>query len=473
MTDPRSRIPGVDALLQSEPVVALVDQYGHLRTVDALRAAIEEVRGLISAASEGPERAEWEAVVEDAEMYADAVRDRLEAADRPSLRHVVNATGVVLHTNLGRAPLAAEAVHAMQRVAGSYSNLEFDLNEGVRGSRYVHCVSLLTELTGAEDALVVNNAAGALVLALNTLAVGRGVAVSRGELVEIGGGFRIPEVLERAGARLVEVGSTNRTRLADYEEAVEASAPHALLKVHRSNFRITGFTEEASVAELVELGRRADVPLVHDLGSGLMVDPSRLGLPAEPTAADSLAAGADVVVVSGDKLMGATQAGVIVGRADLMARMRKNPLCRALRVDKVTLAGLEATLQLYRDPETAISRIPTLSMLAAGADGLRSRADRLAEAARELGIEVGVVPSGGAVGGGTFPGVELEGWALRVDPPQGAPRFTRTLRDAARPVVGRIVDDAVLFDVRTVMDGDEGALLEGLASAWKGGDDVG
>lgn len=473
MSDPRSRIPGVDILLKSDPITAVVGQYGHLRTVEALRASIEEVRGLIGAATEGPEREEWEAVVEDAEMYADAVRDRLEAADRPSLRHVVNATGVVLHTNLGRAPLAPEAVRAMQRVAGSYSNLEFDLNEGIRGSRYVHCVSLLTELTGAEDALVVNNAAGALVLALNTLTLGRGVAVSRGELVEIGGGFRIPEVLERAGARLVEVGSTNRTRISDYEGAIDASAPHALLKVHRSNFRITGFTEEASVAELVELGQRSDLPLVHDLGSGLMVEPGRLGLPAEPTAAESLAAGADVVVISGDKLMGATQAGVLVGRADLMARMRKNPLCRALRVDKVTLAGLEATLQLYRDPETAMARIPTLQMLSSDAPSLRARADRLASAARELGVEVDVVSSAGAVGGGTFPGVELDGWALRVNPPQGAPRFTRTLRDAARPVVGRIVDDAVLLDVRTVLPDDEGALLEGLAVAWKGGDRAG
>lgn len=470
MTDPRSRIPSVDALLQSEEVQAVVDTYGRRRTVQALRAAIEEVRSLIGAAAGGPGMADWEAMVDDMGTYADAARDRLEIDDRPSLRPVVNATGVVLHTNLGRAPLAPEAIRAMQ-TAATYSNLEFDLEEGVRGSRYVHCVSLLTELTGADDALVVNNAAGALVLALNTLAAGRGVAVSRGELVEIGGGFRIPEVLERAGAKLVEVGSTNRTRLSDYEEALAERMPHALLKVHRSNFRITGFTEEASVEELVELGRRHDVPLVHDLGSGLMVDPGALGLPAEPRASDSLAAGADVVVVSGDKLMGGTQAGIIVGHRDLLAAMRKNPLCRALRVDKVTLAGLEATLQLYRDPEQAIARIPTLAMLAADASGLKERAERLAGAARELGLDVDVVENAGAVGGGTYPGVELPGWALRVDPAVGAARYTRALRTADSPVVARVVDDAVLFDVRTVLPEDEAALLETLTWASRARDD--
>lgn len=467
MTDPRSRIPSVDALLKTEPVVQVVEQFGRRRTVEALRSAIEEIRGLIGGAGSGPELEEWKAVVEDANLYADAARDRLEDADRPSLRGVVNATGVVLHTNLGRAPLPRAAVRAMQDAAASYSNLEFDLGQGVRGSRYVHCVDLLTELTGAEDALVVNNAAGGLVLALNTLAPGRGVAVSRGELVEIGGGFRIPEVLERAGARLVEVGSTNRTRVEDYREAIEANVPHAILKVHRSNFRITGFTEETSLEELVALGKEHDVPVVHDLGSGLLVPAESLGLPAEPLASTSLKQGADLVVVSGDKLMGATQAGVIVGRADMIAALKKNPLCRALRVDKVTLAGLEATLQLYRDPAAAIEEVPTLAMLSATPDALRARADALAVAATELGIPVEVVPSRGAVGGGTFPGVELDGWALRVTTESGASRWMRALREADRPVIGRVVDEAVLLDVRTVLPDDESALLEGLARAWR------
>lgn len=467
MTDPRSRIPSVDALLKTEPIVQVVETFGRRRTVDALRSAIEEVRGLIGGTGEGAELDEWRAVVEDASLYADAARDRLEDADRPSLRGVVNATGVVLHTNLGRAPLAATAVRAMQDAAASYSNLEFDLGMGVRGSRYVHCVDLLTELTGAEDALVVNNAAGGLVLALNTLAPGRGVAVSRGELVEIGGGFRIPEVLERAGARLVEVGSTNRTRAADYRDAIESSVPHAILKVHRSNFRITGFTEETSLEELVALGREHDVPVVHDLGSGLLVPPAALGLPDEPLASTSIERGADLVVVSGDKLMGATQAGVIVGRVDMIAALKKNPLCRALRVDKVTLAGLEATLQLYRDPAAAVEQIPTLAMLAATPDALRARADALAAAATELGIPIDVVESRGAVGGGTFPGVELDGWALRVAPESGAARWMRILREADRPVIARVVDEAVLFDVRTVLPDDESALLQGIAQAWR------
>jgi L-seryl-tRNA(Ser) seleniumtransferase len=458
----------VDRLLETPGLMGLVPRYGRARVTDALRGAIAEVRSRIAEMSGGEGLASR---VSDPELYAELATKALLAEDVPSLRRVVNATGVVLHTNLGRAPLSSAAIEAMRAAAG-YSNLELDLEEGVRGSRYVHCVDLLTSLTGAEDALVVNNAAAGLVLALNTVGRDRGVAVSRGELVEIGGGFRIPDVLERAGARLVEVGSTNRTRLADYEHPVLEGEAHAVLKVHRSNFRMSGFTEEASVEELATLARGRGLPLVHDLGSGLMVDAARLGLPEEPTAAQSVRAGADAVVVSGDKLLGGPQAGIVVGRAELIGRMRANPLCRALRVDKVTLAGLEATLRAYRDPERAVTEIPTLRMLAETEASLSERAEAMrarvvaqsAGGTRDVAVEVEVVAAAGAVGGGTFPGVELPSRALslRVADLDG---LARRLRAGDPPVVGRIVDDALLLDVRTVLPGEEDDLVRRVVEA--------
>lgn len=478
MSDPRSRIPSIDALLDAPAAGELSDIYGRDRTVDALRHAVNSVRAQVADAVANGSADSWDERVGDPAVYLEPAAAHLAAADVPSLRRVINATGVVLHTNLGRAPLALAAVEAMRAAAGEYSNLEFDLTEGARGSRYTHCVSLLKELTGAEDALVVNNAAGALVLALNTVAAGGGgVAVSRGELVEIGGGFRIPEVLERAGARLVEVGSTNRTRLADYRAALTEDDAVAVLKVHRSNFRITGFTEEAGIEELSALTEEAGVPFVYDLGSGLMIDADRVGLPSEPRAVESLAAGADVVVVSGDKLLGGPQAGILVGDAAWMTRMRKNPLCRALRVDKVGLAGLEATLRLYRDPERALREIPTLRMLAEDADSLRARADALAEAlvdalsvdARGL-LTPTVAPTCGAVGGGTFPGVELDSWAVELTPEKGVDDLAARLREGDPPVIGRIVDDALRLDVRTVLPGQEEDLVRRIVEcAGRGG----
>lgn len=469
MTDPRSRIPSIDTLLARPEAEGLADRYGRERTVNALREAVDFVRENVSggvrdsAAGDGDGRLLVD-VVEEPMLYIQRAQASLAISDVPSLRRVINGTGVVLHTNLGRAPLAPVAVEAMRAAAGEYSNLEFDLDEGVRGSRYTHCVSLLTELTGAADALVVNNAAGALVLALNTVAgKGGGVAVSRGELVEIGGGFRIPEVLERAGARLVEVGSTNRTRAADYASALADDDVRAVLKVHRSNFRITGFTEDVDVAGLVTLTRDAGVPLVHDLGSGLMVEAQRLGLPHEPRAMESLAAGADVVVFSGDKLLGGPQAGILVGSARWMATMRKNPLCRALRMDKVGLAGLEATLRLYRDPERAQREIPTLRMLAEDADSLKARAEALVAAATvrsaKLSSVMRVVPTLGAVGGGTYPGAELDSWAVELMSEAGPDALATRLRDGDPPVVGRIVEDVLRLDLRTVLPGQEEDLV--------------
>jgi len=457
MNDPRSLIPSVDALVGADVFTPLLGRYPRGRVVEATRDAVAVIRERIGR-GEGPDDPAA------ASAYAALAESLLVSADVPSLRRVINATGVVLHTNLGRAPLAAEAVEAMLAAWREYTNLEYDLEAGERGSRYAHCVSLLTELTGAEDALVVNNAAAALVLALTTLAPGAGVAVSRGELVEIGGGFRIPEILERSGARLVEVGSTNRTRVQDYRKALEAGDVRVVLKVHRSNFRITGFTEEASLEELAELAREHGVPLLHDLGSGLLVEPERLGLPGEPRPHDSLRAGTDLVAFSGDKLLGGPQAGIVLGRRDLVGRLRGDPMCRALRVDKGTLAGLEATLRVYRDPDAALRVIPTLRMLVAGPDELAERATSVQKALVAAGVPCDVVECAGAVGGGTFPGVELSSRAVELRGFRAASLAT-ALRSGEPPVVGRVLDDVVLLDVRTVLSGQEDDLVRRVVEA--------
>ncbi|NNK63124.1 MAG: L-seryl-tRNA(Sec) selenium transferase [Gemmatimonadetes bacterium] len=461
--DPRSRIPGLDRLLQDGAAAPFLARFPRPRVVDALRRALDQARaGVVDGA--------WEHDPADPGPYWHVAAHELEAEAVPSLRPVLNATGVVLHTNLGRAPLAPEAVHAMQAVSPGYSTLEFDLESGRRGSRYDHCAGLLAELTGAEDAVVVNNCAAALVLVLNATAAGRGVVVSRGELVEIGGGFRIPDMLERAGTRMVEVGSTNRTRTADYEQGLRAgpvgAPPAAVLKVHRSNFRVSGFTEEAPVAELVAVCRAAGVPLIHDVGSGLLVDPAELELPPEPRASTSMAAGVDVAVFSGDKLLGGPQAGLIVGRAEIVSAVRDNPLCRALRVDKATLAALEATLRLYRDPATVRRRVPVLRMLTEEPTALEARARTLAEGltAAATAHEAVAVRTEGRVGGGTYPEVAIPGWGVRIET-KDVGRLAAALRSGTPAVVARVEDDGLIVDVRTIPPEADGTLCDALLSA--------
>lgn len=462
MTDPRRRLPSVDGLLASAPFQAVLEAHPRERVVTHLRRCLDDVRRRIVAGEEPGD-------VASSSRWAADVTAALAADDVPSLRPVINATGVVLHTNLGRAPLSRGARDAMAATARGYSNLEYDLESGHRGSRYHHCAELFAELTGAGDALVVNNAAAALVLALNTVAQGQGVAVSRGELVEIGGGFRIPEILARSGARLVEVGSTNRTRPSDYADALGAGGVAAILKVHRSNFRMSGFTEEATLAELAELARGNGLPLLFDLGSGLMADPTELGLPPEPRAREAVDAGADLVVVSGDKLLGGPQAGVVVGREDLVAALRENPLCRALRVDKVTLAGLEATARAYRDPRGALTEIPVLRMLSVEADAVRARAEVVAARVRaDAGVEAEVAPVRGAVGGGTYPEVAIPSWGVVLGGPPDPAALARELRLGDPPVVGRVEDDALILDVRTVAPEEEDDLVRCLARAVAG-----
>ena len=459
MTDPRRYIPALEQLLGAEPILALQTRFGRERTVERLREAVARVRH--GSSGDGDEGS-----FADPAWYAREVEAVLVEEERGSLRPVINATGVVLHTNLGRAPLAASAVAAMARVAAGYSNLEFDLASGERGSRYDHCVGLLRRLTGAEDALVVNNNAAALVLALNTVARGGPVLVSRGELVEIGGGFRIPEMLERSGAVLVEVGATNRTRLGDYRVAAQRDGAAAILKVHRSNFRIEGFTEEASLTELSELARELGVPLVHDLGSGLLLDPGTLRLPAEPRAGESLAAGADLVCVSGDKVLGGPQAGIVVGTAGLVQELRGNPLCRALRVDKATLAALEVTLRLHLDPAVAQREVPALRMIATAPDILQRRAEAIASELSDLGgAKVRVAEGHSVVGGGPFPGAELPGCTVRFARSVGAgdaSLLAAALRGGNPPVAARVEDGEVVLDLRTVDPDDDGVLLRRL-----------
>ncbi|MFL5578937.1 MAG: L-seryl-tRNA(Sec) selenium transferase [Gemmatimonadaceae bacterium] len=433
--DPRRALPSVGALLESDALRPLLAAAPRGAVADAIRAAIADARQ--HPASAPASEAAW----------AEAVSRALERRARPSLRPAFNATGVVLHTNLGRAPLAPAALDAIRRAAEGYCNLEYDLDEGTRGSRYTHCASLLAELTGAEDALVVNNCAAALVLSLNTLAEGREAVVSRGELVEIGGSFRVPDIMARGGARLVEVGTTNRTHLGDYAEAIGAETA-AIVKVHRSNFAMSGFVASASVAQLAPLARERGVALLHDFGSGLLVDLGDAGLGGEPTAADAVRAGPTLVLMSGDKLLGGPQSGIILGAADAIARLRANPLARALRVDKLTLAGLGATLALYREPGRARREVPVLAMLTAPADEVRARAERLASALGGRGLRASVAPTEAGVGGGAFPAARIPSFAVRLS--GDAVLLERRLRGGDPPVVARIADGHLLLDLRSV-----------------------
>lgn len=448
MTDARRRIPSVDSLIGSPELEALVRRAGRTRVVDALRDLQSELRTESSGVF--PQAAAW---------YAGAVAERLAIADRPSMRRVINATGVVLHTNLGRAPLAESARQAVVEAVG-YTTLEFDVDSGTRGSRHDHCVRVLRDLTGAEDALVVNNNAAAVVLALNTLASDGEAVISRGELVEIGGSFRIPEIMARSGARMREVGATNRTHLRDYGGALGPDT-RLVLKVHRSNFRVDGFTAEVGIGALAELTRDAGIPLVYDLGSGALVDLTALGLPAEPTIAATLAEGADVVTLSGDKLLGGPQAGIVVGRAEMIRRMRENPLCRAVRCDKLTLAALEATLLLYRNPDRAFRDVPVLRMLSAPASAMEERARRMAAKLADLGLEGVGEPGASTVGGGACPGAELPTTVVSIEPgPAGAWAVARALRLGSPSVVARIRGDRVLIDPRTIDPAEDDTVVE-------------
>jgi len=462
VNDTRRRIPSVESLLQTDAFARLLDERPRSLVVSALRRVLD---GLRSELADGEAK-----VAPEATELAERTRQALDAMDEPSLRRVINATGIPLHTNLGRAPLPGAVREALNDVSVGYTNLEYDLERGRRGSRYDHCADLLMELTGAGGALIVNNNAAAVVLAVDELASGREVIVSRGELVEIGGSFRVPDIVAKSGARIIEVGTTNRTHARDYEGAMGPDTG-ALLKVHRSNFRQSGFVAEVDIAELAEIAHRHDRPLIYDLGSGLLPEAESLGLPWEPSVRGSLKAGADIVTFSGDKLLGGPQAGVIVGRAELIERLRKNPLLRALRVGKLTIAALEATLRLWRAEGLARSEVTGMAMIVADTQLLRERAERVADALRDRspGAEIEVRQDVTEIGGGSYPGVELETWVIRIKVPG---RSEREIESACRggdpPVIGRVRGDALLLDPRTVLSGEEEVLIERVAEVLSG-----
>lgn len=459
MRDPRREIPSVDRLLGSDAFTNLLARAPRRLVLEAVQQVQDELRAALAAGTTPPER------IAEPAWYAARADEALARLQRPSLRPVINATGVVLHTNLGRAPLAAAARVAIERAASGYSNLEYDVEKGARGSRYDHCGALLCRLTAAEAALVVNNNAAALVLALNTLAEGRESIISRGELVEIGGSFRVPEIMARSGTRMVEVGATNRTHLPDYAGAITERTA-LLLKVHRSNFRVSGYTSEVEAAELAELARARGLSLLNDLGSGLLLPAETLGLPHEPTPGEVLAAGADVVTMSGDKLLGGPQAGILLGRRDLIARMRRNPLCRALRVDKLTIAALEATLSLYLEPDRARREIPILRMLTMEVEEIRNRAQAFRGRLAAAGIDAGVLRGASAIGGGALPDCELPTVLVRLAPGRVSARELESRMRTGDPhVVARTIEGAVCLDLRTVLESQEEALLGAICRA--------
>lgn len=448
--DRRRRLPRIDTLLERSEVGGWIERWGRAPVREALRRSLGAARDTL---------AEEAAAPAEADLLAQA-RHQLESADHASLRPILNGTGVVLHTNFGRAPMATAALDAVYEVASGYSNLEYDLEAGQRGSRYVHCVELITALTGAEDALVVNNNAAAVALTINELSVGREVIISRGELVEIGGSFRIPDIVARAGATLREVGTTNRTRLADYEQAMGRDSGF-VLRVHPSNYRVEGFVAGVELRELADATRAAELPLVHDLGSGLLMPEWLPGFPAEPGPRASLDAGVDLVTWSGDKLLGGPQAGILAGTARAMARMRQNPLLRAFRVGKMTLAALEATLRLYRDPALARDSVPALGMLLESPESVERRARAalagMADEAKEGGeggARVEVAPLRSLAGGGSFPGFELESWGLVVSG-HSPDAIEAGCRAQYPPLVGRVEAGQFKVDVRTLAVGQE------------------
>ncbi len=449
------KLPSVDKLLKANQLQQLIKQHSQPLVVEATRQTLADVRQAIATGRPAPSPDE----------LIETVSARLTVSTTPSLRLVINATGVIIHTNLGRALLSQRAQHAMQQAATGYSNLEYDLEAGRRGSRYIHAADLLCQLTGAEAAVVVNNNAGAVILALTALAQGKQVIISRGELVEIGGGFRIPDIMVQSGAHLMEVGTTNRTYRRDFEQAIQAEQTGLFLKVHHSNYQITGFTHEPSLAELAELGQETNIPLMEDLGSGTLLNTEPFGLAHEPTIQESIAAGVDVVTASGDKLLGGPQAGLIVGRADLIARLKKHPLIRAFRVDKITLAALEATLRAYVE-DKATQEIPVWQMIAAEVNHLAERAEqwRAQLQPHHPQVPMRCIETRSTVGGGSLPGQTLPTVALALSV-NSADHLATQLRQTTPPVIARIEDDQLLLDPRTVLPQQDATLLDACRQA--------
>lgn len=480
------RLPAISQLLEREEIAELIRRHSHAVVSEAAGEVVEGLRKRILADRDNDAGTgiNFDAGELEPDRIIDLVRERVRDKLRPHLRKVINATGIVLHTNLGRAVLAREAVAALTEIAGSYNNLELDLATGERGSRYSHVEELLCKLTGAEAGMVVNNNAAAVLLVLSSLAKGKEVVVSRGQLVEIGGSFRIPEVMAQSGATLVEVGATNKTHLRDFAGAINEETA-LLLKVHTSNYKIIGFTAEVDTKDLVSLGRSRGIPVFEDLGSGVLMDLSAYGLAKEPTVQESIGAGADIVSCSGDKLFGGPQAGIIVGRREIIEKLKKNPLTRALRVDKFTLAAMETTLRLYLDEKRAVGAIPTLRMLTITREELGRRSAGFARKLKKrLGIkgagkgagadgrltealaEVEVMDGFSQVGGGALPEENIPTRLVSVVPAHvSVNALEERLRQGETPVLARIWKDRLLIDLRTVVREEEETLAAAVVEA--------
>jgi L-seryl-tRNA(Ser) seleniumtransferase len=457
---PFRHLPAVNELVDAAALADWRNRVPRSVVVEAARSVLGELRKKLATAVETGD-------VPSLDDFTRQVIERLCWEERPRLRPVINATGIILHTGLGRSPLAESAVQAVAEVARGYASLELDLDTGERGKRTTIVRGLLTKLTGAESATVVNNNAAATMIVLATVGKGRSIIVSRGELIEIGGSFRLPDIMQASGATLRDVGTTNKTRIADYENAIDESTA-GLMKVHTSNYRVVGFTESASLDELVALGRRRGLPVIDDIGSGALIDYAQFGFTGEPLAAESVRLGADLVLFSGDKLLGGPQAGIIVGKKDWIDRIEKNPLMRAFRVDKMTLTALEATLRLYRDPDLATSEVPILAMLGTPILELRNRAERLVDQLRQIAAtaEATVAKDTAYLGGGSIPTQGIESVIVRV-------RFReRTETDVAArlrlgdpAVIPRVQESHVLFDMRTVFPSQDDSLVRAIAAA--------
>jgi L-seryl-tRNA(Ser) seleniumtransferase len=450
-------LPGVDSILEAAKADVVFNDVPKSVLVRSIRFVVEQLREVIL----DDQQKIAEKALSDAEVLA-AVKQRVRKAMTPNLIRIVNGTGIVVHTNLGRSLLADDAIENLMTIAGRYSNLEFDLSRGVRGSRYSIVEDIICELSGAESAMVVNNNAGAVFLSLETVANGKKVIVSRGELVEIGGSFRIPDVMAKSGGILKEVGTTNRTHLKDYENAIEHDTA-LLLKVHTSNYSIVGFTADVSLETLVELGEKYKIPVMEDLGSGTFVDFSKYGLLKEPTVQESVKAGADIVTFSGDKLLGGPQAGIIVGKKDIIEKIKKNPINRALRIDKLTLAALESTLRHYRNIDKAMDALPTLRMITLPFDRIASNAKALFEALQNIGdsrLSVDLIDIFSRPGGGSLPLLTIPSKGVRAKiQGMSANTLEERMRNNECPVIGRIEEDLFILDLRTIRD-DELQIVE-------------
>jgi len=453
-----SALPSVDELLKGSDGSQWLALFPRTVVVQAIRDIIAGERNKILA-GEHP-------VISSSALSA-CISSRIQKCSSFSLLPVINATGIVLHTNLGRAVLSERAVSNVIAASRGYSNLEYDLETGKRGKRHSHTTGILRQLTGAEDALIVNNNAAAVFLSLTTIAKDREVIVSRGELVEIGGSFRVPDVMTASGAALCEIGTTNKTHLRDYHTAINEKTG-LILKVHQSNYKITGFTEDVSIEQLAALGKEHGIPVMYDLGSGCLIDLKPYGIHGEPSLQEIMKSGADLVTFSGDKLLGGPQGGIIVGRQDLLEKIRKNPLARAVRVDKMTIAAFEATLMDYLDPEKALQNIPVLRMLFQSLETIRSRARKIAAQLRKqiAGADITLIKDSSKAGGGSLPEAEFETYAVSIDPKNISVNELETrLRTGPKPIIARIKENALLLDARTIQDQDVKELIRIVSSA--------